>query len=253
MGAWGPGIFSDDTASDIRGDYRELLEDQVSDDEATRRVIAAYQHLDADEEHVLWLALAATQSQVGRLCSDVAARALEVIDSGSGLQLWQEAGPRELAKREAALAKLREKLTGPQPPRKAVRRPWRHETDLLPGDVLSFSASTGHLALLRVLRVDEHRVGAAPIVERLDWSGQSVPSGWRLRRLKPRSGTGPMGGPRRMETYRIGRYRKKDEDWADVDFTVVARLAPRPEDAGAQPVSYTNWRGVARILEQQLT
>jgi hypothetical protein len=67
MGAWGPGIFSDDTAADIRGDYRELLEDQVPDSEAMRRVIEAYRHLDADEEHILWLALAAAQFQLGRL------------------------------------------------------------------------------------------------------------------------------------------------------------------------------------------
>ena len=67
MGAWGPAIFSDDTACDIRSDYRELLEDGVGDAEATRRVIADYQHLDQDEAHVLWLALAAAQAALGRL------------------------------------------------------------------------------------------------------------------------------------------------------------------------------------------
>jgi hypothetical protein len=56
MGAWGAAVFSDDTASDIRGEYRELLEDQVADDEATRRIINSYRHLDRDEAHVLWLA-----------------------------------------------------------------------------------------------------------------------------------------------------------------------------------------------------
>jgi Domain of unknown function (DUF4259) len=129
MGAWGPAIFSDDTALDIRGDYRELLEDQVPDDEATRRGIEDYRHLDADEAHVLWLALAAAQSKLGRQGEEIKARALEVIDTERGLELWQEAGPKELRKRKNALAKLRTQLTGPQPARKAVRRPWRHETD----------------------------------------------------------------------------------------------------------------------------
>jgi hypothetical protein len=32
VGTWGPGIFSDDTAADVRGDYRELVEDGVPDD-----------------------------------------------------------------------------------------------------------------------------------------------------------------------------------------------------------------------------
>lgn len=254
MGAWGPGIFSDDTASDIRGEYREILEDQVPDDEAARRVIEAYRHLDADEEHVLWLALAASQSQLGRLDTEVKARALDVIDNGRGLQLWEEAGPKELAKRKAALAKLRDQLTGPQPARKTVRRPWRHETDLRPGDVLSFTASNGEMALLRVLRVDDHRVGSAPIVEWLDWTGRSLPAGWRLRRLKARPGNTPaLGGPRRPDTYRVARHRKKDADWQDSGFVLAARVPPRPEDGSAQAWKYLEWRGLSRELERQMT
>ncbi len=36
---------------------------------------AGHQHLDADEEHVLWLAPAATQSRLGRLDEEVKTRA----------------------------------------------------------------------------------------------------------------------------------------------------------------------------------
>jgi len=36
MGAWGPAIFSDDLACDIRTDYRELLEDGVAGEEAVK-------------------------------------------------------------------------------------------------------------------------------------------------------------------------------------------------------------------------
>lgn len=254
MGAWGPGIFSDDTASDIRGDYRELIEDQVPDDEAASRVIASYRHLDSDEEHVLWLALAASQSSLGRLDAAVKSRALEIIDSDRGLELWEQAGPKELAKRKAALAKLRDQLTGPQPTRKTLRRPWRHETDLHAGDVLSFTAGNGAMALLRVLRVDDQRVGAAPIVELLDWTGRSLPAGWRLRRLKPRWGTTPgLGGPQRPETYRVARHRKKDPDWQDSGFVLAARLAPRAEDGRAQAWTYLEWRGLSRELERRLS
>lgn len=85
MGAWGPAIFSDDLACDIRGDYRELLEDGVSDEEASARVIEAYTHLDQDEAQVLWLALAAAQAALGRLDDSIRDRALAVIDEGTGL------------------------------------------------------------------------------------------------------------------------------------------------------------------------
>ncbi|HEY5050366.1 MAG TPA: DUF4259 domain-containing protein [Acidothermaceae bacterium] len=253
MGAWGPGIFSDDTASDIRGEYRELLEDQVPDGEATRRVIEAYGHLDADEEHVLWLALAATQASLGRLDDEVRARAIDVIDSGRGLHLWDEAGPTELAKRKSVLAKLRSQLTGPQATRKAVRRPWRHETDLRPGDILSFTASNGGMALLRVLRVDDQRVGVAPIVEWLDWGGRSLPRAKELERLKARAGNTPaLGGPRRPATYRVARHRKKDQDWHESGFVLAARATPRPEDEKTTAWTYLEWRGLSRDLEGQL-
>jgi Domain of unknown function (DUF4259) len=252
MGAWGPAIFSDDTALDIRGDYRELLEDQVPDDEATRRVIEEYRHLDADEEHVLWLALATAQSQLGRLDDEVKTRALEVIDTERGLELWAEAGPKELQKRKDALAKLRTQVAGPQPARKAVRRPWRHETDLRPGDVLSYTASSGTMSLLRVARVDDHRVGAAPIIEWLDWTGRSLPAGWRLRRLKVRERERTVG-PRTPDTFRVARHRKKDPDWSDSGFVFAARVPPRPGDEQAKAWSYLTWTGLGTTLEREMS
>jgi len=251
VSAWGPGIFSDDTAADIRGDYRELLEDQVPDDEAANRVIESYNGLDDDEKHVLWLALAAAQSSLGRLSEIVKAHALHVIDDGVGLELWEDAGAKELQKRKAALAKLRGQLVGPQPARKIVRRPWRHETELRPGDVMALQTSRGELALLRVLRVDDHRVGAAPIVSWLDWRGVVLPAGQEIEGLvaRPMSGPGPVG---RLETFRVARHRKKDPDWSDVGFTLAARVAPRPEDASAQAWTYLGWSALATYIERQL-
>jgi hypothetical protein len=92
LGTWGPGIFSDDTAADVRGDFRELVEGGVPDDEATARVVDRYRDALGDEEHLLWLAPAAAQAQVGRLDEHVRARALEVIDGGGGLEEWEPAG-----------------------------------------------------------------------------------------------------------------------------------------------------------------
>lgn len=158
MGAWDPAIFSDDTACDVRSDYRELLEDGVADAEATSRVIGDYQHLDEDDAHVLWLALAAAQAALGRLDEAVKTEALRVIDDGVGLGLWAEAGTTELARRKAALEKLRKTLTGSQKPPTKVRKPWAHVTDLSPGDVLAYDLPTGKRALFRVARLDEQRV-----------------------------------------------------------------------------------------------
>lgn len=123
MGAWGYGIFANDTAADIRGEYRELLEDQVPDAEASRRVIESFAYLLEYSPAELWIALAAAQCQVGRLDDAVKASALAAIDQRAGLEEWVEAGPDDLALRVSALQELREQLTGPQPARTTLRQP----------------------------------------------------------------------------------------------------------------------------------
>jgi Domain of unknown function (DUF4259) len=250
MGAWGPAVFSDDTACDIRSDYRELLEDGVEDAEATRRVVAEYQHLDADEAHVLWLALAAVQASLGRLDLNTKEQALRIIDDGVGLGLWLEAGPKELARRKAALAKLRDTLTGPQKAPVKVRKPWSHSTDLSPGDVLSYDLPDGTQALFRVARLDEHRVGTAPILRRLDWTKTSLPSARKMGRLKPVREPHAHSGP--GDSFRVARHRKKDEDWDDAGFALVGRVAPATEDATYPAHIYTTWRGLRTTLDRGL-
>ncbi|MFC8922622.1 hypothetical protein [Cellulosimicrobium sp. NPDC057127] len=253
MGTWGPGIFSDDTAADVRGDYRAHVEDGVPDDEATRRVVETWRDVLGDEEHLLWLALAAAQHELGRLDDDVRAKALGVLDQGFGLEPWEEAGPRRLDERREALARLREQLTGPAAPRRAVRRRWRHVTDLRPGDVLGLAGPSGRVALLRVLRVDDHRVGAAPVVERLGWSGDGIPPGRELEDLGPvlEPGPDPDDAPRPL-TWRVSRQRRADLDWRDAGFGLVAQVPSRAHDGSAVAWSYVGWEALRRVLERDL-
>ena len=91
MGAWGTAIFSDDTASDIRGDYRDLLGDGYSPAEATDQILSEWKDSldDPEERSVVWLALAVTQWKLGRLEERVKGKALEIIDSGSDLDRWE--------------------------------------------------------------------------------------------------------------------------------------------------------------------
>ncbi len=249
MGADGPAIFSDDLACDVRGDYRALLEDQVPDVEATRQVIASYADLDADEEPVFWLALAATQWRVGRLEDEVRARALEVIDSGRDLARWEELGPRVAAKRAAALAALREQLTGPQPARKTVRRPWRYATDLEAGAVLAYRTS-GPQVLLRVARLLDEGMGPAPVVERLAWDSESLPTAEQLTGLVAMRDSGLQGPSTLMA---VTKHRRRDPDWPEAGFRLVGRTLPRRGDADVLPVLYTSWDRLPDILERDVT
>lgn len=171
MGAWGPALFSDDDACDVRDRYRELIEDGVEDAEATRQILDEFSESvsDPDTGPVIWLALAVSQSRLGRLDPAVASRALQIIAAGEGLAQWEEQGPKMLERRKAALAKVDAQLTGPQPPRRKVRPP--RATSLQPGDVLAYRTRDGIYVLLRVVRI--HR--GEPVVVLLDYTGPVIP------------------------------------------------------------------------------
>jgi hypothetical protein len=54
LGAWGTAIFSDDTASDVRDEWRDAILDGRSADDATQRLLERFaEHLEeADTEKV---------------------------------------------------------------------------------------------------------------------------------------------------------------------------------------------------------
>lgn len=121
MGTHGTGLFSDDTACDVRDAFVDLLAEGASPADATRSLIRSWAEEIADVEDgpVFWLALAATQWTYGCLDPDVRARALGVIGDGTDLLRWEGPG---LPRRRAVLAALRAKLLSPPP---APRRPRR--------------------------------------------------------------------------------------------------------------------------------
>ena len=177
MGVWDTALFSNDLACDIRDHYRELIEDGVDDAEATRQTIAKYQESldDPDDGTSAILALAVTQSKIGRLDPVIRDRALAAIERGGDLSVWAIDNPKLLAKRKQVLAKAREQLTGPQPARARVKRPSRPSCGLVAGDVLALDLPGGP-ALLRIVRVHVHRKGETPCLEELQFSGTELPS-----------------------------------------------------------------------------
>src|SRR5258707_15167124 len=96
MGVWDSALFSNDLACDIRDHYRELIEDGVDDAEATRQTTAKYQESldDPDDGTSAILALAVTQSRIGRLDPVVRDRALAAIDRAGDLSFWAGRNPK---------------------------------------------------------------------------------------------------------------------------------------------------------------
>jgi hypothetical protein len=116
MGAWGPGIFSNDTAADAREAWRDLLIAGEDPRAASERIVARYGGDDEDTD--FWTGLAAAQHETGHLQDDVRDRALAIIAAGGDLELWENADRRG---RERALERLAQKLRGPQPAPKKLR------------------------------------------------------------------------------------------------------------------------------------
>lgn len=172
MGTWGVAIFGNDTSADVRDDFRELIEDGRTDEEATSEVFRKFRESldDPDEAPFVWTALAAVQHRLGRLQPSVGARAVELIDSDAGLHLWDDPKLRE--KRKTVLLKLRSELLGPARERVAVRRPRRKPSPVQKGQLFLLRLPNGRDARFRVVAIDETRQGDWPIVDLIDDRGR---------------------------------------------------------------------------------
>ncbi len=172
MGTWGTGVFDNDLASDVRGEYQELLEDGTDDAAATQEVLRSFAHAvdDPDNSACFWTGLAATQMQLGRLNPVVRDRTVAVIDAGADLHMWDDPGLAR--KRKTALAKMRDQLLGPQKAPVKVRPPRRVRCPLQAGDVFLLTLENGRKARLRTLAVTSHRLGDIPTVQMIDDRGR---------------------------------------------------------------------------------
>ena len=214
MGAWGPGILSDDTAEDVRDDFKDLIADGLSAEDATRRLLDEWAETlaDPDEAPVFWLALAATQSSMGRLQDDVRDRALAVIDSGEDLQRWEEdASAADVRKRRANLDKLRAQLTGPQKAPTKVRKDYVECSDWVVGQHWAYRLRSGRTIVLRVIDMNERysKGGVFPVVEVLDDGWTDPPSLDEAARAQAR-------------THRGYRY-SLDDDMRPADALIITR------------------------------
>src|SRR6266571_8336013 len=178
MGAWGPALFADDDAADLRGAYRAYLADAQSDAAATDLSARDYDaSLDRPgETTAFWLALASIQWRMGRLDPRVKAVCLTIIDDGIDLEKW--AGSPERGKRAAVLAQLRQMIASPLPPAKPMPKPLPVQ---LPGwefgEVVGYRMENGKYALLHALNYRGWSTVAvkAPVVAILSWFSESVP------------------------------------------------------------------------------
>ena len=245
MGVWGTDLFSDDVACDVRDHYRQLLEDNIEDSDATRLTLEKFERYLEEPDGVALIAFAVTQSKLGRLEPEVRDRALAIIGAGADLAVWERENPKLLPKRRAVLEKARAQLTGPQPARRRLRPPKRELSGLAAGDVLAL-ALPRRVALLRVVRVHAHRLGETPVLEELDFDGSEVPTRDALERLGPRVND-PITfvHPLSSDT-RVFAFVMKRIDWQRAGFRKVQTITDRAGDEqAALPSSGISWAELA--------
>ncbi len=123
MGAWGTGIYSDDTACDVKEMCQEIFP-FVSVDEGNRIIFEQYAEIVnstfIDNDYAaFWYALADWQWKHGILTEDIRSKAIALLEAHTGIDEWQESGSaKDVKKRIAVMDALKSQLESEMPPKK---------------------------------------------------------------------------------------------------------------------------------------
>ncbi len=204
MGAWGTGLYQDDTTCDIKDEYITYLQIGITNEEATKKVIEENDWCFEDEEEgaLLWFALADTQWKYGRLLDEVKEKAIECIDSGVDLEKWKEEDEKLYEKRKKVLEELKKKLNSEQPPEKKVSKMKFFRAHWKVGDILSYQILDeelkdhkwyGKYVLLKVVGTYRSNIGSLPrdiyyneddLLTLYNWIGDKKPDLQLIKSLK---------------------------------------------------------------------
>lgn len=113
MGTWGPKLYEDDLAEDIKNEYEELLEKGKNNKEAIEDICQIYKEEieDSDEKSVFWMVLADILYKHKNLTEFVKEKALKEIELGKNLERWKNEGSeKDYIIRKKEIEKLRKKL-----------------------------------------------------------------------------------------------------------------------------------------------
>lgn len=179
MGTWGTEIFADDHADDVRADWQDGLLGGHDPVALSAQLIDQNARLDpgVEESVVFWVALAAAQHETGWLQPDVQATAVDLIDRGGDVARWAAEDSELAASRQAELARLRAKLTGPPRAPSALTRPVDHGVRFEVGDAVLLTAPSGVRAVAVVVARVPGGGTVRPVIEVLLWDDEgSLPS-----------------------------------------------------------------------------
>lgn len=145
MGAWSCSITGNDTAQDLIPEYQIAFyyyDVDTALEKIDEYVRTMFDEEDEEEWCCYYYSLADFMWKKGILTETVKNKALEMIDSGFGLEIWEESGKSVLKSRKKALQKFREKLLSQQPEKKKIRISLNIEEVFKPGEIVAFKLRT---------------------------------------------------------------------------------------------------------------
>ena len=134
MGTWGVGLFQNDVALEVKDSYIKKLQMGKTNDEAYNETFYELNEMvgDIDDKIDFWLALASLMYDYGRLTPDVKNEALEIINSKTDEDRWDD---KDKKKRNQVIESLKEKLLSQQPDEVKVRRIKKRVPKINPNEI----------------------------------------------------------------------------------------------------------------------
>lgn len=146
MGTWGVSVSANDLAQDLKDEYRAAF--FYNDVPTALEKIDAYvrreigDETDEDQWADYIYSLADFMWKKGILTTERKSKALEMISTGYGLEIWAESGDKVLAARKAALRKFEEQLIDSMPEKKRITMDVNMDRIFKPGDIVAFKLLT---------------------------------------------------------------------------------------------------------------
>lgn len=113
MGTWGPKLYEDDVAQDIKETYEELVKTEKDNEKIIKEICSIFNEEldDQDEKSVFWMVLADLLYKQKQLTKYVKEKALEEIERGENLERWKnEASKDDYILRKKEIESLKKKL-----------------------------------------------------------------------------------------------------------------------------------------------
>lgn len=159
MGTWGYSVTANDTAQDLLTEYQAAF--FYNDPETAFKKIDDHVRKnicdETDEEKwcCYFYSLADYMWKKGLLTEEIRDKAVQMIDSGFGMDIWRSSGEKEAAKRTAALEKFKKKLLSPQPPQKKITISLCTKPVFEVGDIIAMQLQTAGKIYAKMASVDK--------------------------------------------------------------------------------------------------